>query len=261
MPTAIICSSDPFESMTWTNVLLRDIVQRRSEAQMPDRHRRHGGVALIICDALRDYTSYRFTNRVCRIIARLRSLNFDPYYDIIPAMIFWPDDVNLPRVRTLRCQRVTADLIQRACVVVVCGGNVHALLQSFAVVDALLVQLRSVLQDNLCLLLAWSAGSTASGPSAEHTKDRYNQLQLRTRRPRITRGLNLIPYYSFAPHVRRARVDNWLRWWRRQHRQFYDGFLVTLPDGTFVVFRQSDHPIDWNSEDIGWLDTRLEYLN
>ena len=142
-----------------------------------------------------------------------------------------------------------------ACVVVLCGGNAHALLQSFRENAAALEALKSSVSDNLCLLLAWSACTTCCGRSAEHTADRLSQLTLRLNQPPCLRGLGLFPNYSFAPHRQRAGFDTLIRYLRRLPALYYGNnscWLVLLPDGTHVVFCQSNHPVDWNSREIGW---------
>ena len=75
------------------------------------------GIAWVVCDALRDYDRRRLTEKVKWVLGELEVFGFDRYSDIVPSMAYWPEDGDLPRTKTLRHQRVTPDLIERACVV------------------------------------------------------------------------------------------------------------------------------------------------
>ena len=154
-------------------------------------------------------------------------------------------------------QRMSIPLLQRASVVVLCGGNVHALLQSFRANDACFTALKQRINDDMCLLLTWSAGSNGCGSSVEHTCDRLNKLELSLNQPLCLRGLGLLPNYSFAPHRLVTEYDNFMDSFRRQRRRWYGGsgnWLVLLPNGESVVFWQSQDPVHWSSYDIGWID-------
>ena len=199
MPTAVISSSGPFNDRALLERLLNKVKARRIAEGAPS------GIALVICDALRDRCRRRQTERLRWVLGHLELLQFDKYSNIVLSHVYWPQDGELPRTKSLRHQRVTLDLIYGACVVVLCGGNAHALLQSFRENAAALEALKSSVSDDLCLLLAWSAGTTCCGLSAEHTADRLSQLTLRLNQPPCLRGLGLFPNYSFAPHRERDR--------------------------------------------------------
>ena len=132
---------------------------------------------------------------------------------------------------------------------------------AFRANKAVLEAFRSTVSDNRCLLLAWSAGTTCTGCSVEHSMDSVSQLTLRLNQRPCLRGLGLFPNYSFAPHRQRPEHDMLMRYLRRRQPLYYgnNSCLVLLPDGAMLVFCQSRDPIFWNSESIGWarMDDRL----
>ena len=251
MPTAIISSSDPFEDRATLKSLLEIVKDRRIARGAPS-----SSMALVICDALREYLNQppALTNRLLWVLDQLEYFQFNRYENIVLSQVYWPPGGTLPKTKTLRHQRVTPDLIARACVVVLCGGNTHALLQSFRANKAVLEAFRSTVSDNRCLLLAWSAGTTCTGCSVEHSMDSVSQLTLRLNQRPCLRGLGLFPNYSFAPHRQRAEHDTLMRYLRRRQPLYYgnNSCLVLLPDGAMLVFCQSRDPVFWNSESIGW---------
>ena len=252
MPTAIISSSDPFEDRATLKSLLEIVKDHRIAEGAPS-----SSMALVICDALREYLNQppALTNRLLWVLDQLEYFQFNRYEDIVLSQVYWPPGGTLPKTKTLRHQRVTPDLIARACVVVLCGGNTHALLQSFRANKAVLEAFRSTVSDNRCLLLAWSAGTTCTGCSVEHSMDSVSQLTLRLNQRPCLRGLGLFPNYSFAPHRQRAEHDTLIRYLRRRPPLYYgndNSWLVLLPDGANLVFCQSQDPVSWNSGSIGW---------
>ena len=100
------------------------------------------------------------------------------------------------------------------------------------------------------MLLTWSAGSTAIGSSAEHSRDRLSDVQLSVNQAatvEASRGLGLIPKYSFAPHWSVEEHDDFRTRLCVQERLWYggkDSWIVLLPDGESVVFCGSQEPVD-----------------
>ena len=160
----------------------------------------------------------------------------------------------------MKFRRLSIDLIMDASVVVLMGGNVHGLLQSFHFEKAYHTVLTQQVNAEMCLLLTWSAGSTSIGSSVEHSRDRLSHLQLSINQASSVehgRGLGLIPNYSFAPHCPVEKHDGFLAWFWCQPRLFYGGkdhYLVLLPDDTSIVFEGSEHPVDWTHETICWIN-------
>ena len=153
-------------------------------------------------------------------------------------------------------KRLTKKLIDDSVVVVIAGGNMHALLQSFAKDKGLHEALRTKIQANLTVLMTWSAGATAVGKWTAHSRDRTDMLHHTTDYgTRILRGLELVPDISIAPHAPRPLNQLQQTYVRRMndHCTLRSGMYAFLPDNTFIVFYGSDKPNDWNSEEIGWL--------
>ena len=258
MPTAIISATDPFEDTTILKNLLGKVNDNRIAERAPSN-----SVALVICDALREYVNQppKLTDRLIWVLDQLENFQFNKYEDIVLSQVYWAPGGTLPKTKSLRHRRVTPELIARASVVVLCGGNTHALLQSFRANNPVLEALKTTVSENRCLLLAWSAGATSAGCSVEHTIDSDSQLTLRLNQQPCLRGLSLFPNYSFAPHRQRPEHEMLVRYLRRRQPLYYgnNSCLVLLPDGAMLVFCQSRDPIYWNSESIGWtrMDDRL----
>ena len=108
-----------------------------------------------MCDVLRDYEQGRFQRRLGWVIDSIAAYGFDVYTEIIPSVVYWPIRGELPRYRTIRAQRVTPDLVYRASVIIIRGGNGRALLQSFRENQAALGALRWSVDNVMSLLLTW----------------------------------------------------------------------------------------------------------
>ena len=255
MPTVIVSSNNPFVPFSTVQSLYTSVIQNRMAAPRPSRTK-----AVIICDALRDeYLSEYLQDRIRWVTTNLVSMGFDRY-DIVPCMVYWPPNGRLKRTDGTKHRRLSIDLFMDASVVVLMGGNVHGLLQSFNFKEAYLTALKQQVNAEMCLLLTWSAGSTSIGSSVEHSRDRLSHLQLSMNQaPSVehSRGLGLIPKYSFAPHW---SVEEYPVFWARlrgQERLWYGGrdhWVVLLPEGASVVFWESEDPVDWTNYFIGWID-------
>ena len=255
MPTVIVSSNNPFVPFSTVQSLYTSVIQNRMAAPRQSRAK-----AVIVCDALRDeYLSDYLQGRIRWVITNLVSMGVDRY-DIVPCMVYWPPDGSLKRTNGTKHRRLSIDLIMDASVVVLMGGNVHGLLQSFDFEKAYHTVLTQQVNAEMCLLLTWSAGSTSIGSSVEHSRDLLSHLQLSINQASSVehgRGLGLIPNYSFAPHWPVEKHFDFLAWFRRQARRFYGGkdhYLVLLPDDTSIVFEGSEHPVDWTHETICWIN-------
>ena len=256
MPTAIVSSSNPFVPSSEVRRLYTSVIQNRMAAPRQSRAK-----AVIVCDALRDeYLSDYLQGRIRWVITNLVSMGVDRY-DIVPCMVYWPSDGSLKKkTNGMKFRRLSIDLIMDASVVVLMGGNVHGLLQSFHFEKAYHTVLTQQVNAEMCLLLTWSAGSTSIGSSVEHSRDLLSHLQLSINQASSVehgRGLGLIPNYSFAPHCPVENHDGFLAWFWCQPRLFYGGkdhYLVLLPDDTSIVFEGSEHPVDWTHETIFWIN-------
>ena len=204
-------------------------------------------IALVITDALRSYTDhYTYSRKVNWVIDSLGHVGFTDIRDqVILTEAYRPSRQPLRMVRNMQFRDLSVGLLQSASVVVMCGGNAIAILQSFQerahTHATLLTALRQVIEKQ-CLLLSWSAGTTVSGISAEMTRDRKWRLPLDTGAPLDRRGLCLIPGYSFRPHTNSSDVAELLQVMRnRIFLHMPNGTTyVTIPDEHYVVFNYGD---------------------
>ena len=211
--------------------------------------------AIIICDALRDYQQNALCRKVQCVVQNIVLLGFDKY-DVTPTMVYWPPGEMLPTWRLQqKMKRLTIKMIEESALVVITGGNGHALLQSFQEHDNLRQVLKDKIDSNLIMLLSWSAGSVAAGQWAAHSKDSVLKLRRSlSPRTRIVTGLRFITDLSFAPHVE-SDSKRMIATIRKMHAhgQLRAGHYAFLPDGTYVVFTGTCIPTYWNSKEIGWI--------
>jgi hypothetical protein len=252
MPCALISSSSPFDeqAMPFATSILDAVSAHRATFFLPSSSPLTG-IAVVVCDALRDYDLPKFQEKVLWAAAQVTRLGFDRY-DVLPVVVYWPVRGVLPIIRGRRVRRLTPAIIHGASVIVLCGGNAIALLQSFKQNQAMHETIQSEVMANRLMVLTWSAGSTCSGESAEHTRDRRCSLHLTTGAPLCRLGIKLIQGFSFAPHLDKAQHQDWVAKWRARTLLHWQGITVVLPDRTFVVFHNSSQPVYWNSTDIGW---------
>ena len=249
---AILASSNPFQSPEYVDWCLRYVTCRRAE-----EHVSLPKLAVVIVDPLRDYDRLQFSIRVAWVHECLEARGFDKYDGIVLAEAFRPRRQERRKFRNKKVKDLTVDMLKSCTCVVFCGGNSHAALESFhQASDAILHELRRLVQAGLCVLLAWSAGATVCGESAECTRDRRTSLVHSTRRDVSLCGLRIVPNYSFRPHCPRTQATWWLLNWAQNRSHRYTplhSWMVSLPDHTFVVFQGSAQPTYWNSPDIGWM--------
>ncbi len=249
---AILASSDPFQSPECVDWCLTYVTYRRQQENASSPK-----LAVVIVDCLRDYDPLEFSARAAWVYARLVACGFDKYHGILLAEAFRPLGQARRKFRNTRVKDLTVDLLMLCTCVVFCGGNSHAALESFHQASgAILDELRRLVQAGLCVLLAWSAGATVCGESAECTRDRRTSLVHSTHRDVSLCGLRIVPNYSFCPHCPRMQATWWLLNWAQNRSLRYTplhSWMVSLPDHTFVVFQGSAQPTYWNSPDIGWM--------
>ena len=161
-------------------------------------------------------------------------------YNIIPVLAYWPGHGRLPQPWKANCKRLTRALVQEASLVVICGGNGMALLDSFETCPDIRSDLALHVRTNRNVLLGWSAGATCSGVSAEQSNDRGRHLRLSTGLPPCLAGLGLIPGHSFAPHFKLADCRIWHQWIRRI-RQINFGTMYFISDDCWVAFDGGSH--------------------
>ena len=151
--------------------------------------------------------------------------------------------------------RLSQVLIHESVLVVIAGGNCHALLQSFEEKPVIRDVLKNRIHGNRIVLMTWSAGSTAVGQWTAHTKDSVATLRHDTGyRTCIGTGLGFIPRHSFGSHMSRDH-RSLTRYVRHLHSngRMHPGEYVFLLDCCYVAFHGFAEQVYWNSDQIDWI--------
>ena len=222
-----------------------------------------GHVALVVVDAMREMSQCDFSCKIRTVFGKLSDMGYTGSSGTTIMCQVFISRYGGRHVQRVKAEILSVDLVHRASCIVICGGKCLAILEAFQQsVNGREVQtaLQYVVQQGQCLLLAWGAGATASGVSAELTADKCpTQLIGNPSDIRLV-GLRLVPGFLFRVHCSDDNVNALIEEALPLHYVDSDCILATIPNGAYLVWWRSYSPVYWSSNRVGWVRTVTRQL-